>query len=326
MKKKAGAVLATIAGALTAAALATSQVSHAYSITLGSPSTEQMRGVEASLGSTAQQMGLSYPSDRLISQMFPRRLQSTGATTTNLNLKNRGQPPVQVFITVPNASQIGGPTQISQIRINDGQIPIAPINTQQGSFTLNSNVQIELKSTTGATLDGLSVSFGALQQCPCVSPKCSGGTNVNLPNGVNTFSATLNPPNTSAQRRDETIFISCVSGANSLIYVDIRPGQGNNWSDLNGHNDVESIGNSPIDVPGRIDQNCLPRIIGVLKYNTPVCASSQSGPCGDGQPFCRVEGSPNNCKVVRSSKETNSSYFGGQVKVEYVGPSAPPEI
>ncbi|MBX9691221.1 MAG: hypothetical protein K2Z81_02485 [Cyanobacteria bacterium] len=323
MKKRAGLFFAAIAGIVTTATLASAQISHAYNISLGSPDLKG--GVQAS--TTAQQMGLAYSSDSLIAQRGPTRGVGaplpTGSTTTDLLFKNASQPPVDVYITLPAASQLGGPTLISQIRINNGQIPITALNAQQGFFTLNTGVNdAKLTATTGATLDGLSIAFGALPQCPCTAPTCAGGESVNLPNGVNIFSATLNPPN-NLVRRDESINISAVTGANSLLLANLRPGQGNNWSDLNGHNDVEEFSNGYVDVTNRVDQNC--GRIGVFKYNTPVCASSAAlGPCGNGQPICPTVGAPNNCRVQRSSRVAGTTFFGGQVKVVYNGPAAPP--
>ncbi len=326
MKRRAGLFFAAVASVLATATLATSQISHAYNITLGSPASDLMKG---NVHSALQSDRTSYGNYDLLASRSgrpgtgspaPAPLTVPGVQTTKLNLINSAQPPVVVTITLPAVSQLGGPTQVSELRLNtvpgNQAIAITALNAQQGQATLNTGVTAGLTATTGTTLDGLNVTFGSLPTCPCVAPNCPGGAAVSLPNGTNSFQGTLNPPNTASAPRSESINISAVNGVNSKIRVSLRPNQGNKWKvNGSGVKEVEDFENGLVNVAGMVDQNC--GRIGVFPYNSPACVSGPTGPCSPGTPFC--SNNANVCKVERASITSGNSFFGGQVNVQYGG-------
>ncbi|MBX9691560.1 MAG: hypothetical protein K2Z81_04190 [Cyanobacteria bacterium] len=299
----------SLAGAVVALAIASTQVKpgHAFRISIGSQASDLLHG-KIEVPTTAKSLGLATePGVFLVAQAPP-----VSSQRTKLQVQNSSQPTVKVYLTVPSTSSLGGPTRISQVTVtgvNNIIIPVTSTSQQQGFFNLNTSVVATISASNPNnninTFDNIMVSFNAPPQCPSSA----------FPNGVNSAEATLNPPQQSQQ---EIVDISCTTGANSAAEVDFRPGQGNNWNNGGGGStDVEEIANSWVNVPGLRDNNC--NLSGVFAFQLTRCTSGPAACAGGRGPFCTT--SRTLCTIQRTR---NATGFGGQVRVVYNGPIAPP--
>ncbi len=291
--------------------------SHAYNISLNNEASDLLHG-KVNSPSTAQSFGLVNQDSTLIAGRgkapqppapAPRGLLG-GAGTTKLLVQNGNQPPVNVYITLPASSGLGGPTNVNQLIVttnpNGPTIPITATNAQQGFFVLPTNTTVNITTTANSiqTFDGMNIAFLAPPQCP----------NGSFPNGVNQAEATLNPPQNGQQ---ETVDISANTGANSQIEVKFRPDKGNKWNNgAGGDVDVEEIINSWVDVAGARDNNC--NRSGVFAYQLTTCTGGALA-CSPPGPFCST--TTELCNIQRAK---NAIGFGGQVTVIFRGPISPP--
>jgi len=229
---------------------------------------------------------------------------------------------------------------------------VNPGNSMQGSCQIPATTTYELVSTLtnpfagGAPaeqncLQGLTATFGAYQQCPGGSAPFPGGGPV--PNGVNQYEPTLNLPGTvggTVVGGNETMDITCVNGANSVIQVTINsPAINNQWT----YDSTKTIplggsltsANSWVKAgAGGCDDNCKVTVGGVTTDRPFVypfgCTMCNIFPnpvftCGQ---FCAAQnGLPANvgCTIDRSpGSGIETTKFGGTVLVTYLGPATPP--
>jgi hypothetical protein len=185
---------------------------------------------------------------------------------------------------------------------------------------------------------------------------------VPLPNGSNSFEATINLPGTVNGSTtvpnpsggaainaptNESIDISCVNGANSTLVGQITPpaggpfwvaNLGTNGGGLKTYTSTVSFQNSWVDITHKCDNNCVDPTTGlarpgVFPYGCTQCnrlpdpaPPCTSGPSGTAQ-FCAAKNglAPNNgCGFNRGPAVANVQKFGGTIQVTYMGPLSPP--
>ncbi len=271
-------------------------------------------------------LSLAYPASGIAREM--RSPGTTGDRTTVLHVYSPNQT-VKVVVKLPGVSSFNcGPTQVSQLRVEDihnkNIIPITPLasNLQDiGYFTLLSGRTVSITPAPQfSCLQGAIITFVTLAQCPCnIGPPfnsvCTdpthpfgGDPSLIFPNGVNLAEATLNVPSP----QQETVDISCNQGANATISIQFTPGSGPNWNNGSGINNVTNIQNSWVDIKNKRDNNC--NLTGVFAYNLTNCTAGP-GACPDQGAFCSTASSL--CNIQRLGS-------GGTVQVTYMGPLAPP--
>jgi hypothetical protein len=285
---------------------------------------------------------------------------SIPTTVTRVMISNSTSAPVTIGVTVqvPGAgTQDGCAATIGNLFLIDSggnlnALTVNPGNGNQGTFAIAGGSVYELVSTLtnpnpvgGAPasqncLQGLTVTFAAYQQCP------NGGAPFpvpsSVPNGVNQYEPTLNLPGTIGGNHvggNETMDITCVNGANSILQVTINSPSATNLWTYDQSKTVPSGGsitsqNSWVNVAQKCDDNCSITVGGVTTdrpfvypFGCTQCnrLPDPAPPCGQ---FCAAQnGLPPNtgCTIDRSpGSGIETTQFGGTVLVSYLGPAIPP--
>lgn len=258
--------------------------------------------------------------------------QSMATGTTYLETYNPSSGPILVWLTVPQTSNLGGPTLMQYLQANDAKTGVSiPItipfqnlnpsslnNPRLGYFTLNNGQTAIVASNNpgNATnvMDGVTATFLTAPQCPCNSG-CVGTQpfvpGPNVPNGTNFGEVTLNPPAGFQESAD----ISCVNGASTTILMSLSGGP--NWNNGNGNNNVTSAQNSWVDIANSTDNNC--GLTGVFPYNLTKCTTANGGACAPFNPFCS-----NTQTLCALQRTPNAIGYGGTVLLTFQGPLTPP--
>ncbi|MBX9692615.1 MAG: hypothetical protein K2Z81_09545, partial [Cyanobacteria bacterium] len=162
----------SILGVFTTFAVTPPLTSHAYNISLSDRACDSMRGKVdipqtelPGLSSQTEQILLAHNKGGKLGSQPPM------SYVTKLLVQNPNQPSVTTWVTLPTTSSLGGPTDVSQLRIVDEQgapVTITPSTGSQGAFTLPTGGLFTVGSTIKANIfDGILFTFNALPQCPC---------------------------------------------------------------------------------------------------------------------------------------------------------------
>ena len=313
-----------------------------------------------------------------------------GATT--LIFYNASNADVTVMVAVPalpcaapciqsDGCPTGTVANLRAVNISTGAQP-APLTQfgtpSSGWFKLPRGQRVQLLNVginpftkqTSSCFQGMIVGFGQFgNQCPDLGTKRTAfpdtrpGSTFNnpilpaiaLPNGSNSFEATLNLPGTvngattvggKAVPVAEAMDISCVNGANSQIMMTMTPpANGPYWTALTStaqggvkqFRTAQTIGpNSWVDIARRKDNNCVDPLTGWARPGIFPYGCSQCNTYPDPAPPCTANTvaqicaakngfTPNNgCLVNRNPVANGVQRFGGTVQVTYMGTIQPP--